>query len=161
LWQYLSGQRRVRRAPSINFDTPNSVASGVNFVDENYGGTGSPERFDWKLIGKKEMIIPYNNNQLLANADEKVMGQRHVNPDYMRWELHRVWEVEATLKAGKRHAVPKRKYYYDEDNWGNAMIDGWDAEGTLWRTSLSTPFVAPDIPATVNYCTGFFHDHRT
>ena len=161
LWQYLSGQRRVRRAPSINFDTPNPVASGVNFVDENFGGSGSPERYDWKLIGKKEMLIPYNSNQLLANADEKVMAQRHVNPDYMRWELHRVWVVEATLKAGKRHAVPKRKFYYDEDNWGNAIIDGWDAEGTLWRTSMTTPFVAPDIPATVNYCTGFFHDHRT
>ncbi|EXF93541.1 hypothetical protein HK44_007640 [Pseudomonas fluorescens HK44] len=161
LWQYLAGQRRVRRAPSINFDTPNMVASGVNFVDENYGGTGSPERYDWKLLGKKEMIIPYNSNELLVHGDEEVMGQRHVKPEFMRWELHRVWEVEATLKPGKRHAVPKRMYYYDEDNWGNAIIDGWDAEGTLWRTSLSTPFAAPDIPATVNFCTGFFHDHRT
>ncbi len=161
LWQYLSGQRRVRRAPNINFDTPNMVASGVNFVDENYGGTGSPERYDWKLVGKKEMLIPYNNNELLVHGDEEVMGQRHVKPEFMRWELHRVWVVEATLKPGKRHAVPKRMYYYDEDNWGNAIIDGWDAEGTLWRTALTTPFVAPDIPATVNFCTGFFHDHRT
>jgi hypothetical protein len=161
LWQYLAGQRRVRMAPSINFDTPNTVASGVNFVDENYGGTGSPERYDWKLIGKKEMFIPYNDNELLMHGDEEVMGQRHVKPEFMRWELHRVWVVEATLKPGKRHAVPKRMYYYDEDNWGNAIIDGWDAEGTLWRTALATPFVAPDIPATVNYCTGFFHDHRT
>lgn len=161
LWQYLSGQRRVRRAPSINFDTPNAVASGVNFVDETFGGAGSPERYDWKLLGKKEMLIPYNNNALLANSDETVMDQRHVKPEFMRWELHRVWVVEATLKAGKRHAVPKRMFYYDEDNWGNASIDGWDAEGTLWRTALTTPFAAPDIPATVNYCTGFFHDHRT
>lgn len=161
LWQYLAGQRRVRQAPSINFDAPNAVASGTNFVDETFGGGGSPERYDWKLIGKREMIIPYNNNALLANKDEAVLGTRHVKPEFMRWELHRVWEVESTLKAGSRHAVPKRKYYYDEDTWGTAILDGWDAEGTLWRTSLSTPFVAPDIPATVNYCTGFFHDHRT
>ncbi|MCG7200257.1 DUF1329 domain-containing protein [Marinobacter pelagius] len=161
LWQYLAGQRRVRQAPSINFDTPNVVASGVNFVDETFGGGGSPERFDWKLIGKREMIIPYNNNALLANKDEEVMGKRHAKPEHMRWELHRVWEVEATLKPDSRHAVPKRKYYYDEDNWGTAIMDGWDAEGNLWRTSLTTPFAAPDIPATVNYCTGFFHDHRT
>ncbi|MGH8333724.1 MAG: DUF1329 domain-containing protein, partial [Pseudomonas sp.] len=93
--------------------------------------------------------------------DEEVMDKRHVKPAFMRWELHRVWVVEATLKPGKRHAVPKRMFYYDEDNWGNASIDGWDAEGTLWRTALTTPFAAPDIPATVNYCTGFFHDHRT
>jgi hypothetical protein len=161
LWQYLAGQRRVRRAPSINFDTPNAVASGVNFVDETFGGAGSPERYDWKLIGKKEILIPYNNNALLTHGDDEVMDKRHVKPAFMRWELHRVWVVEATLKPGKRHAVPKRMFYYDEDNWGNASIDGWDAEGTLWRTALTTPFAAPDIPATVNYCTGFFHDHRT
>ncbi|WP_297846339.1 DUF1329 domain-containing protein [Pseudomonas sp.] len=161
LWQYLAGQRRVRRAPSINFDTPNVVASGVNFIDENFGGVGSPERYDWKLLGKKEMYIPYNDNRLLAHSDQDVMGTRHAKPEMMRWELHRVWVVESTLKPGKRHAVPKRMYYYDEDNWGSAIMDGWDAEGTLWRTSMTTPFVAPDIPATVNYCTSFFHDHRT
>ena len=161
LWQYLVGQRRVRQAPSINFDTPNVVASGVNFVDETFGGGGSPERYDWKLIGKREMYIPYNNNALLANSDAEVLGRSHANPDHVRWELHRVWEVEASLKPGSRHAVPKRKFYFSEDNWGTAILDGWDAEGTLWRTAMTTPFVAPDIPATVNYCNGFFHDHRT
>ena len=161
LWQYLVGQRRVRQAPSINFDTPNVVASGTNFVDETFGYGGSPERYDWKLVGKREMIIPYNNNALMAHSDAEVLGQRHANPDLVRWELHRVWEVEATLKPGSRHAVPKRQFYFSEDNWGTAIFDGWDAEGTLWRTAMSTPFVAPDIPATVNYCNGFFHDHRT
>lgn len=161
LWQYLAGQRRVRQAPSINFDTPNVVASGVNFVDETFGGIGSPERFDWKLIGKREMIIPYNNNELLANPDETVMGDHHIKPEYLRWELHRVWVVEATVKKDSRHAVPKRKYYYDEDTWGTAILDGWDADGKLWRTTLSTPFAAPDIPATVNHCNSLFHDHRT
>lgn len=161
VWQYLPGQRRVRRAPSVNFDTPDSVASGVNFVDEAYSGVGSPERYDWKLLGKKEMFIPYNTNKLLVHGDEEVMGEHHARPETMRWELHRVWEVEATLKPGKRHAVPKRKFYYDEDTWGVAVMDGWDAEGKLWRTALSTPFAAPDIPATLSYCMGFFHDHRT
>ena len=161
LWQYLVGQRRVREAPSINFDTPNVVASGTAFVDESFGGVGSPERYDWQLMGKRELIIPYNSNALLANKDETVMGDRHIKPEYLRWELHRVWEVVATLKPGSRHAVPKRKYYYDEDNWGTAIMEGWDAEGTLWRTSFTTPFAAPDIPATVNFCTGFFHNHRT
>lgn len=161
LWQYLVGQRRVRQAPSINFDTPNVVASGTNFVDETFGGGGSPERFDWDLKGKREMFIPYNNNALFAHSDDEVMSERHANPDVVRWELHRVWEVDATLKAGSRHAVPKRTYYFSEDNWGTAIMDGWDAQGGLWRTSMTTPFAAPDIPATVNYCNGFFHDHRT
>ncbi len=161
LWQYLVGQRRVRQAPSINFDTPNVVASGTNFVDETFGYGGSPERYDWNLIGKREMIIPYNNNAMMAHSDAEVLGERHANPDLVRWELHRVWEVDATLKPGSRHAVPKRKFYFNEDTWGTAIFDGWDAEGSLWRTSVNTPFVAPDIPATVNFCGGFFHDHRT
>lgn len=161
LWQYLVGQRRVRQAPSINFDTPNVAASGTNFIDEAFGFNGSPERFDWNLVGKREMIIPYNNNALMAHSDAEVLGERHANPDLVRWELHRVWEVDATLKEGSRHAVPKRKFYYSEDNWGMAVSDGWDTQGTLWRTVLGAPFVAPDVPATVNFCNGFFHDHRT
>ncbi|MGL1161900.1 DUF1329 domain-containing protein, partial [Vibrio parahaemolyticus] len=45
------------------------------------------------------------------------LGPKHINSDAQRWELHRVWEVEATLKAGARHAVPRRTFYFDEDSW--------------------------------------------
>jgi hypothetical protein len=161
IWQYLAGQRRVRRAQNIAFDTPDFVASGTSFADETFGGFGSPERYNYKLIGKKELYIPYNTNKLFMVKDEEAMDAGHLKPDQVRWELHRVWVVEATLKEGKRHAVPKRISYYDEDTWGTAIMDGWDPKGQLWRTSLMLPFVAPDLPAVVNYCTDMFFNLQT
>lgn len=149
-WQYLVGQRRVRRAPTVGFDTPDFVASGANYFDEVKGFMGHPDRYTWKLVGKKEMYIPYNTNGFLGAKVDEAITKNHLNPDKLRWELHRVWEVEATVAAGKRHAVPKRKFYFDEDTFHLVLMDGFDSEGKLWRTSMTTPFVEPAIPAVVN-----------
>lgn len=149
-WQYLAGQRRVRRAPTIAFDTPDFVASGQGYFDEVFMFLGSLERYDWKLVGKKEMYVPYNNNRFLLAKTDDIFSGHHFNPEKLRWELHRVWVVEATLAPGKRHAVPKRRYYVDEDTWAVVLADGYDAEGKLWRTQQAVPFVAPEIPAVVS-----------
>lgn len=148
-WQYLVGQRRVRRAPTVAYDTPDFVASGANYFDEVMGFLGHPDRYEWKLVGKKELYIPYNNNALVTASEEAAFSKFHLNPDKVRWELHRVWEVEATVAPGKRHAVPKRKLYFDEDTWLLALMDGYDAEGKLWRTSQVPSFFVPAIPAVV------------
>ncbi|WP_454737217.1 DUF1329 domain-containing protein [Cupriavidus necator] len=161
IWQYLAGQRRVRRAPNIGFDTPDFVASGTSFFDEAFGGVGSSERYDLKLLGKKEMYIPYNTNRLLTISDAEAMAKNHLKPENLRWELHRVWVVEATLKAGKRHAVPRRISYHDEDTWATSVMDGWDAQGKIWRTDLMLPFVAPELPAVVTMCTDAFFNLQT
>lgn len=145
-WQYLVGQRRVRRAPTVAYDTPDFVASGANYFDEVMGLMGHIDRYDWKLVGKREMYVPYNANELVTASVDEAFAAHHLNPDKLRWELHRVWEVEATVGAGKRHAVPKRTYYLDEDSWMISLMDGYDSEGTLWRTSQVTPFVLPQVP---------------
>lgn len=146
-WQYLVGQRRVRQAPTVSYDTPDFVASGANYFDEVQGFFGSLDRFDWRLVGKREMLIPYNNNNFIGASIDDAYMNYHANPDLVRWELHRVWEVEATVAQGKRHAVPKRTYFLDEDSWLIALVDGYDSEGNLWRASMTTPFVVPAIPA--------------
>ncbi|MCB1755848.1 MAG: DUF1329 domain-containing protein [Gammaproteobacteria bacterium] len=148
-WQYLVGQRRVRRAPTVSYDTPDFVASGANYFDEVQGFFGQIDRYEWTLVGKQEMLIPYNTNGFIAAKTDEAIGERHLNPDKVRWEKHRVWVVEANVAPGKRHAVPKRRYYFDEDTWLIALMDGYDAEGKLWRTSQITPFVVPSIPATL------------
>lgn len=148
-WQYLVGQRRVRRAPTVAYDTPDFVSSGTNYFDEVMGIMGHPDRYQWKLVGKKEMYIPYNNNALVTSKEQDFFGKGHPNPDKARWELHRVWEVEATVASGKRHAVPKRRYYLDEDTWLLVLMDGYDTEGKLWRTTQGFPYVVPAIPAVV------------
>lgn len=143
-WQYLVGQRRVRRAPTIGYDTPDFVASGANYFDEVYGYMGRLDRYTWKLVGKQEVYVPYNNNRFFAAGDDKAFAPFHTNPDAVRWELHRVWVVEATLAQGKRHVVPKRRLYIDEDSWAVLAMDGYDAEGKLWRTSQVMNQIVPE-----------------
>jgi len=151
LWQYLVGQRRVRKAPSVAYDTPDSVTSGIGLFDEAFTLFGPIDKHELKLVGKKEMYIPYNNNRAATAKVEDLVTPNTLNPAQVRWELHRVWEVEATLAAGKRHVVPKRKYYIDEDSWQTALFDGWDAKGQLWRTNFALMLTMPDVPAVTNF----------
>jgi hypothetical protein len=155
-WVYLTGQRRVRKLPNPCCDTPTPAAAGVMSFDEIEVFTGRLERFDFKLVGKKEMIVPYNGNRLLQpKTDAEVLSAHHLNPDFVRWELHRVWVVDATLREGKRHQAPKSRYYCDEDTWTCVLGDRWDANGQLWKTLWNQTFVAPDLPGLVVGAFGF------
>jgi len=158
-WVYMTAQRRVRQLPNSCCDTPTPATSGLTVFDETevFDGSGSLDRFDWKIVGKKEMYIPYNCNKSMQPKDVyQVVLNRHVNPDYIRWELHRVWVVEATLKAGKRHQCPKSVYYLDEDTWGAVLSDRYDANGSLWRTGFDLMVVMPDVPGTIPLSWGYY-----
>lgn len=136
-WIYTPGQRRVRLAPEFTYDTPVSSAGGAEFYDEMYIWSGKPDRFEWELVGKKEMFVPYNTYAFTFNVPpEKALGPRYVNPDVLRWEKHRVWVVEARLKEGKRHAFKRRTYYFDEDSWAIVAVDGYDHAGKIQRVGF-------------------------
>ena len=136
-WQYLVGQRRVRLAPAVSFDTPNPGVAGTSTYDDSFIFNGSPERFDWKLVGKKEMIIPYSNYDFVFQVDvTDALGEKFLNPDHIRWEKHRVWVVESDLKEGSRHLYSKRRFYIDEDNWTALASEAYDGRGNLWRTQF-------------------------
>jgi len=136
-WLYNPGQRRVRRAPNVAFDNPGTAADGMRTSDQFDMYNGSPERYDWQLVGKKEMYVPYNSYKLhsdqLKYAD--ILTPLHINPAHLRYELHRVWIVEATLKAGARHIYKRRTFYVDEDSWQILMVDQYDNRDQLWRVS--------------------------
>lgn len=149
VWVYLTGQRRVRKLPNACCDTPTPASAGVASFDEVDVLSGRTDRFDWKIVGKQEMLIPYNSNRLHVPAkDSDVLMANHLNPDHVRWELHRVWIVESTLKPGQRHQAPRSRYYIDEDTWVAVLGDRWDANGQLWKTLWAHPVVMPDLPAT-------------
>lgn len=148
-WQYMPGQRRVRKLPNVQFDTPNFYVSGLMQFDEAYGFFGSPEQYDWKLIEKKEMFVPYNTNKLVAAAPKEVYTPKVVNPDFVRWELHRVWEVEGTLKPGVRNAVPRRRLYMDEDSWNIVLTDLWDSQDKLYRGAIAYSSMNYDLPGVI------------
>ena len=141
-YAYDPGTRRVRSAPSYEYDTPLSVAGGAMFYDDTYLFAGKMDRFVFKLVGKQEMIIPYSSYDIYTAPPEKVLGANFVNPEVDRWELHRVWKVEATLKDGQRHGYGKRVLYIDESAPGLAAVDNYDNGGQLFRSGFNYGFQA-------------------
>jgi hypothetical protein len=145
---YLSGQRRVRRLPISCCDVPSAPTAGMSTFDETgvFIGAMAMALHDWKLVGKKEMYIPYNCNGFNDVPLYEAITARHLSPEAVRYELHRVWVVEANLKDGKRHQCPRQVYYLDEDSWTAVLSDRYDANGDLWRCGYGLPMVLPDVP---------------
>jgi hypothetical protein len=138
-WIYNAGQRRVRRAPDLSYDNITDGTEGMRTSDQFDGWNGAPDRYDWKLIGKKEIYIPYNAYKLSDKKlryKEDIIKKGTVNADLMRYELHRVWEVEANLKAGSKHIYGKRVFFLDEDTWTVVYEDTYDTRKQLWRVGL-------------------------
>lgn len=157
-WVYLTGQRRTRKLPNACCDTPSPVSAGLMTFDEANVFSGSLSRYDWKIVEKKEMFIPYNTNKLYLPKTSDVLMDKHLNPDHVRWELHRVWVIEGNVKSGKRHTSPRSRYYLDEDTWIAALSDRWDAKGQLTRTVWAPIISAPEIPATTSMTSFGFYD---
>jgi hypothetical protein len=150
-WLYLPGQRRVRLAPDVGYDTPNPGMAGAANYDDMQVFNGAMDRFDFKLVGKREMIVPYNNYTYVYEASPADIARpNHVNPDLVRWELHRVWVVEATLKPGERHVYSKRVFYIDEDSWTALASDNYDSRNRLYRAAFNKMTFSYDVQAPHN-----------
>jgi hypothetical protein len=136
-WLYNPGQRRVRRAPNVAYDNPGTAADGMRTSDQFDMYNGAPDRYDWELVGRKEIYVPYNSYKLQDPSVkfDDILTPLHINQDYARYELHRVWVVEATLKDGARHVYERRTFYLDEDSWQILAVDNYDKRGNLWRVS--------------------------
>jgi len=147
-WLYNPGQRRVRRAPNVAFDNPGTGADGLRTSDQFDLYNGSPERYDWKLVGKQEMIVPYNAYKLHSNkvTNDDIIKPLHINQSLARYELHRGWVVDATLKAGQRHLYKRRTFYIDEDSWQILMVDCYDDRDQLWRVQEAHSIEYYDVP---------------
>ncbi|WP_417315809.1 DUF1329 domain-containing protein [Cycloclasticus pugetii] len=154
---YLAGQRRVRKLPNACCDTPTPATAGLMSFDELGVFSGRTDLFDWTLVGKQEMLIPYNQNRFLQYSDKDIVTGNHLNPEAVRWELHRVWVVEANLASGKRHQAVKSRYYLDEDTWQAMLGDRWDSKGQLWKTLWHFNYVMPEFPGTIPQTFGFYN----
>ena len=137
VWSYNPGQRRVRRAPQVQYDNPKTGGDGLATSDQLGMYNGNIDRYRWTLVGRKEMYIPYNSNKLHSGdiSVEEIIQKGYINRDLTRYELHRVWQVEGDLREGTSHIYKKRVFYMDEDSWHIAVMDHYDKRDQLWRTS--------------------------
>ncbi len=136
-WVYNPGQRRVRRAPNVAYDNPGTASDAQRTNDQYDMFNGAPDRYTWELVGRQEMYIPYNSYQLHSDELEygDIVHTGHLNPDQLRYELHRVWVVDARIREGTRHIYARRTFFFDEDSWQIVGVDQYDGRGQIWRIS--------------------------
>lgn len=136
-WLYNTGQRRVRRAPQVAYDNPGTASDGMRTSDQLDMFNGAIDRYDWELVGKKELYVPYNSYRLHSDQVKykDILTPLHINQDLARYELHRVWVVDAKLKSGQDHLYGRRTFYIDEDSWQILAVDQYDKRGEIWRVS--------------------------
>ncbi len=158
-WLFDKGRRRVVRAPNITYDSPVQSANGLRTVDDTDLINGAPDRFNWKILPKRECYIPYNNERLASKSLKynDILHKNHINPELTRYELHRVWVIEATLKPKWRHIYSKRVFYIDEDTWQVIVADQYDKQGKIWRVSMSYTKFYPQMPG-IYPVINVFHD---
>ena len=157
-WSYETVSRRVVRVPSLAYDDLDPRTQGLRTSDQFDGWNGAPDLYDWTLLGKREMYIPYNSYRLSSKKlrYRDILQPGHMNPELLRYELHRVWVIEAKLRPGKRHRYPRRIFYLDEDTWQVSMEEDYDRDGKLWRfgdhpAMLFYDVLVPWYRATVHY----------
>lgn len=146
-WIYNPGLGRVNRAPEVGYDNPSLGSDGLQFNDQINMFNGSLSRYTWKLVGKKEIYIPYNSYKMSDPRIKysQIIQPHHINQDLPRYELHRVWVVEATLRDGTRHQFKRRTFYLDEDSWTIALVDCYDNRDKLWKFQEGHILTAPNI----------------
>ncbi len=146
---YNPGQRRLRRAPNVAYDNPGTASDGLRTNDQLDMFNGALDRYDWKLVGKKEIYIPYNSYKLHSDKYKykDVVKPQHTNQDLTRYELHRVWVIDSSVKKGTNHIYSRRTFYVDEDTWQISAVDVFDQRGQMWRVQEAHPIIAHDLGA--------------
>lgn len=136
-WRYDSSSRRLRRSPNLAYETDLPNSSSLRSVDQKDMYNGAPNQYDWEFKGKREMFVPYNAYKLHDSdvRPDDVIRPQHINQELTRYELHRVWVVEARLRTGISHIYSRRVFYLDEDSWQILATEEYDGNGDLWRVS--------------------------
>ena len=147
-WRFNRGERRVRRLPMLAYDALQPDTNGMALADQVDGYNGAPDRYEWQLMGKQEMLVPYNSYAVHQQGIpyERILQRSFVNPELLRYELHRVWVVEADLRKGHSHPYGKRRFYLDEDSWQILAVDLYDKNGNLTGLQENHPISYYDVP---------------
>ncbi|WP_028081426.1 DUF1329 domain-containing protein [Solimonas soli] len=158
-WLYSPGLKRIRRAPTVCCDNPYEGTDGHQFYDQVDMFNGVLERYNWKLVGKKEFYIPYNSNRIAGNKTKykDLVRPKHLNQDLPRYELHRVWVVEANLRPGTSHTFKTRRFYIDEDSWTIALVDDYDNRDQIYEFQEGHIINAPNLLAATTVPEVIYH----
>ncbi|TXI00080.1 MAG: DUF1329 domain-containing protein, partial [Rhizobium sp.] len=135
IWVAPPGIPKMIRIPPVGYDQPFPGSESIMFIDMVDMYNGAFDRYVWKLTGKHEMFLPYNSYRISDGRYkyDQLLTPKHFNQVATRYELHRVWVIEATEREGKKHSFGKRVFYVDEDSWNVVLVENYDRSGNLWR----------------------------
>lgn len=147
-WRFNRGERRVRRLPMLAYDSLQPDTNGLATADVVDSYNGAPDRYEWQLLGKREMLVPYNSYAVHQQGIpyDSILKRNSLNHELLRYELHRVWVVEAELRKGFSHPYGKRRFYLDEDSWQILAVDLYDRKGELSGLQESHPISYYEVP---------------
>ena len=150
VWIFNPGLGRVRRIGEVGYDNP--AFDGLMTHDQIDMFNGPLDRYTVKLIGKKEIYVPYNSNELYSpkHGYKEIVTKGHINQDLTRYELHRVWVIEAQVREGYNHIYKRRTFYLDEDSWLMLLQDMYDEHNAFWRTAEAHAVTFQNVPLTIN-----------
>lgn len=151
-WHYSPSFRRVKIANQIAYDHPSVISQGLTTTDSDDGFSGSPDRYEWTLVGRMEAYVPFNNYALDSQSlkNDEFTTPWHLNPQSLRYERHRVWVVEGKLKEGFSHPYPRRRFYIDEDSWSIVSAALYDAADEITQVQEAFTINAYELPACVS-----------
>jgi Protein of unknown function (DUF1329) len=153
VWTLLNGQGRVRKAPNEAFDATNPDSNGIADIDESSGFYGNPSQYNWTYVGKQEMLVPYNCNEMSFRTVPELLGANFPDPKATRWEKHRVWVLEADLAPGEHNVNSRRRFYIDEDTWYILLGEGFDGLGNMVKAYINYISCVPTLPGTIEFAT--------
>ena len=100
--------------------------------------------------------MPYNDYDLMGANQSQLLKGQFVNPALTRWEVHRVWVVNAILKPGQRHVYSQWNFYIDEDSYDILATESYDHAGSIYRVGFVYPYADYyDGAAAANFSRGF------
>jgi hypothetical protein len=124
-WMYIPSIRRVRR---ISVAQRGDSFGGTDLTWDDYRGfSGKVSDYTWKLMGKKDLIVPYHAVTWKMRHKDRVPISEDV-----RYELRQLVVVEGVNKL-KDYVYSKRIVYLDADSWFISAEDLYDRRGALWK----------------------------
>ncbi len=146
-WLQLPTDNRPRRVAVPAGDAWESFSDGLQTVDQWPAFSAVWALYDWQLVGRQELFVPYNAYALqTVPLADLLNNKQHLNTAAARYERHRVWVVEAKLAEGKQHRYNRQVLYFDEDSWYLLAADIYNAEGKLWRVFEAHTAAFYDVP---------------
>lgn len=126
----------LRATTDAGADTPLIGSDGLFVEDQRDGFAGSPDRWRWKLVARRRLVMPWNAQALqVGDAGDvaTLLRPHHPDPARLRHELRDVWVVDADLKPGESSPWPSRRYYLDAATWQVLLVELQGPDGRLAR----------------------------